>query len=194
MIMYVEHPHGTGFTHGPFPNNETEVGRDFYNFLQNLYTIFDDDDNNNNNYNDNSDRVAAPELRSKKLTFFGESYAGFYVPSIAYYIHQQNKQGQHPHINLWGIALGNGWIDAKVQGPAVVEYAWWHGMIDSTTVAAMKQEWENCQDGSAPQPKPFHPFTTPDECGIMGAVMQAAGVGIVDWGGPNAYDVSTWDP
>ena len=138
-------------------------------------------------------------MRAKKLSFFGESYAGFYVPSIAYYIHQQNKkihqqQLQLPIINLWGIALGNGWIDAQVQGFAVVPYAHWHGMIDSTTVAALQQEWDQCRDGSKPQPKPFHPFTTPDECGIMGAVMQAAGVGIVDWGGPNAYDVTTWDP
>lgn len=184
--MYVEHPHGTGFTRGASPNNETEVGRDFYNFLQNLYTIFDNVDNGESD--------ATPNLRSRKLSFFGESYAGMYVPSIAYYIHQQNKLEQHPHINLWGIALGNGWIEAKIQGPAVVEYAWWHGMIDATTVAAMMQEWENCRDGSAPQPKPFHPFTTPDECGIMGAVMKAAGVGVVDWGGPNAYDVTTWDP
>ena len=187
MTMYVEHPHGTGFTHGVFPKNETQVGRDFYNFLQNFYTLFDD-------------------LRPKKLSFFGESYAGFYVPSIAYYIHEQNKQIQQqlqqqqqqtqqlPIINLWGIALGNGWIDPMTQGFAVVPYAHWHGMIDSTTVAALQQEWDNCRDGSKPQPQPFHPFTTPDECGIMGAVMQAAGVGIVDWGGPNAYDVSTWDP
>lgn len=196
MTMYVEHPHGTGFTHGVFPVNETQVGRDFYNFLQNFYTIFEQP---HDSLTDPTDAVPLDNMRAKKLSFFGESYAGFYVPSIAYYIHEQNKKIQNqqlqlPIINLWGIALGNGWIDAQVQGFAVVPYAHWHGMIDSTTVTALQQEWDQCRDGSKPQTKPFHPFTTPDECGIMGAVMQAAGVGMVAWGGPNAYDVTTWDP
>ena len=213
MMMFVEHPHGTGFTHGTFPVNETEVGRDFYNFLQNVLSIFETTRpptaarrRRQLGVVNDADRL---NLRSKKLTFFGESYAGFYVPSIAYYIHQQNKKNTEnnnnnlsllPPINLWGIALGNGWIDAQVQGFAVVPYAHWHGMIDSATVAALQYEWDRCHNGdltsssSSPLPKPMHPFTTPDECGIMGAVMQAAGVGVVDWGGPNAYDVTTWDP
>jgi len=63
MMMYVEHPHETGFTSGPFPRNETEVGRDFYYFLQNLFTIFDGAGH-------------GMDLREKRLSFFGESYAG----------------------------------------------------------------------------------------------------------------------
>lgn len=181
MMLYVEHPHGTGFSHGTFPHNEMEVARDYYNFLQNLYTIFDNPTNNSN-----------LNLRSKRLSFFGESYAGFYVPSIAHYIYQQNQRGQYPYVNLYGIAIGNGWIDAYTQGPVVIDYAWWHGMIDSSTASALHREWHNCQDGS-PQAEPFHAFTTPDECGILSAVLQAAGTGIVDWGAPNGYDVTTWD-
>jgi hypothetical protein len=68
--------------------------------------------------------------------------------------------------------LGNGWIDARVQGPAVIDYAYWHGMIDSATFRAMHAEWENCKDGS-PQNPPFHDFTVPDECGIMAQVLLA---------------------
>jgi carboxypeptidase D len=181
-IMYVEQPHGTGFSTGPVPTNETDVSRDFYHFLQNLYTIFDGSDH---------------DWRQKQLYFFGESYAGMFVPSIAHYIYKQNmdrNKNGHRHINLAGIALGNGWMDAQVQGPAVIDYAWWHGMIDTSTVKALKNEWENCKSGVGHQPHPFHKFTIPDECGIMGAVLQAAGMGVVDWGTPNAYDVTTWDP
>jgi hypothetical protein len=65
-IMYVEQPHGTGFSQGPYPNNETDVGRDFYNFLQNLFDLFD------------NDPEAETQLRNKRLHFFGESYAGTY--------------------------------------------------------------------------------------------------------------------
>lgn len=195
-IMYVEQPHATGFSTGPMPQNETDVGRDFYHFLQNLFAVFDGSAADSNT-----------DWRTKKLNLFGESYAGMYVPSIAHYIHERNlemgeKQQQHRdddvpyyyHVNLAGIALGNGWMDALVQGPAVIDYAFWHGMIDTATVKALKQEWENCKDGAGHQPHPFHSFTVPDECGILEAVMEAAGMGAVTWGTPNAYDVTTWDP
>jgi hypothetical protein len=105
-----------------------------------------------------------------------------------------------------GLALGNGWMNELVQGPAVIDYAWWHGMIDSTTKRNLHQEWDNCKVTAADtddsphgrrhrddQPYPFHRFTVPDECGILGAVLSAAGTGQVRWGGPNAYDVTTWD-
>lgn len=42
---------------GPMPKNETHVANDFYGFLSNFYQIF-------------------PEMLSKDLYIFGESYAG----------------------------------------------------------------------------------------------------------------------
>lgn len=173
-MLYVEQPHGTGFSTGTFPHNETEMARDFYGFLRNFYDVFD-------NY------------ASQQLFLAGESYAGMYIPSLAHYIQQENAKKQNSHINLAGIALGNGWIDADTQGPSVIDYAWWHGMIDSSTKRGLHQIWEQCQAGAVDLPPPFHPFTTPDECNIMGAVLEAAGAGAVRWGTPNAYDVSTWD-
>lgn len=183
-MLYVEQPVGTGFSqigkHGSFPNDETDVAEDFYYFMQNLYSILD------------------PSWRTKRLYFFGESYAGMYVPSIAHYIYERNiETNGYPYINLAGIGLGNGWMDATIQGPAVIDYAYWHGMIDSHTSKALHNEWFNCQQGYATLAKDqfdgFHEFTTPDECGIMGAVLAAAGADQVSWGQPNAYDVSTWD-
>ena len=208
-IMYIEQPQGgTGFSQsGTTPNNELDISRSMYHFLQNFYTIFD-------NHSNDKDR----QWRSKKLFLFGESYAGMFVPSMAHYIYQQNVeieklQNEHSedskkrrHISLAGIALGNGWMDVHVQGPAVIDYAWWHGMIDSSTKKALHHEWLNCrpdstsaanneqQHATVPKHSPFHAFTVPDECGIMGAVLQAAGMDVVDWGTPNAYDVTTWDP
>lgn len=183
-IMYVEQPQGTGFSTGPTPHDETDLSRDFYHFLQNLFTLFEGS--------------PSSDLRSKKLFFFGESYAGMYVPSIAHYIHRKNKEHLHPHIKLTGIGLGNGWMDASVQGPAVIDYAYWHGMIDSNTARSMHNEWSNCQMGKAvewggDQYNGFHEYTIPDECGIMGAVLEASGANQIPWGAPNAYDVTTWD-
>ena len=70
-------------------------------------------------------------------------------------------------------------------------------MIDGTTKEALHEQFQVCLDGGIPQPSPpFHVFNVPDECGTMGAVLSAAGAGALKgpWrGGPNTYDVTTWD-
>jgi carboxypeptidase C (cathepsin A) len=176
-MLYVEQPAGTGFTSGPEAMNEDDVSGDMYAFLQNFLDIFDD-------------------FRPKPFFIFGESYAGMYVPSIAHWIHQQNKKVDSSDrlIDLEGIALGNGWMDANTQGPAVIDYAWWHGMIDSHTRALLHEEWKYCASGSNELANPpLHPFTIPDECGIMEAVLTAAGKGLLTDRAPNTYDVTTFD-
>jgi carboxypeptidase C (cathepsin A) len=174
-LMFVEQPAGVGFSWGPAPKSEADLSFDFYNFMVNFYDTF-------------------PEMQPKRLFLFGESYAGMYVPSIAHHIHQENKKDKKRKMNLAGIGLGNGWMDAKVQGPVVIDYAWWHGMIDSTTRDALKGVWEQCSKAdNVEMSAPFHAFTVPDECNIMGAVLQAAGSGIFPDRHPNTYDVTTWD-
>jgi Serine carboxypeptidase len=151
-----------------------------------------------------------------------------YVSGLAHYIHQQNKKvnQEEKHINLGGIALGNAWLDATIQGPAVIDYAWWHGLIDTVTRDGLHTAWKLCYnnnnnnnnddndlDGGGgsgptnrrqlqqpPQPQPInngkallHPFTVPDECGIMSVITEAAGAHQYAWGSPNIYDVTTWD-
>lgn len=179
-MLYVEQPHGVGFGYGPDPINEMEVGENFYNFLQNFYTIFD-------------------TLLDKKLYLFGESYAGMYVPSIAHAIHEGNKKQKTQQleqslvtINLQGIGVGNGWIDVMIQGPTVIDYLWWHGMLDMYTARELHQSWENCV-GGVPARHPFHNFTTPDECGVGNVALLSAGDDLLDWGTPNVYDITTFD-
>lgn len=61
----------------------------------------------------------------------GESYAGKYVPSIAYGIHLRNQKVQPPfqRIKLKGIAIGNGWVHPIVQNQAYVDYPYNMGLI-----------------------------------------------------------------
>ena len=42
------------------------------------------------------------------------------------------------------IYSGNGWIDPIVQGPATIDYSWWHGLIDGPTRENLFKEWEDC--------------------------------------------------
>lgn len=176
-IMLVEMPQGVGFSHGPMPDSEFDVGRDMYGFLSNFFDVF-------------------PEMREKRLFLFGESYAGYYVPSIAHAIHQENLEAdERDIINLAGIGLGNGWIEAETQGPAVIDFAWWHGLIDSNTKDSLHEVWKDCV-ARKKMPPPFHSFTVPDECAIMNSVLEAAGKGTFPastFRSPNPYDVTTFD-
>lgn len=172
-MLYIEQPGGVGFSEGPEPQVEDDLSRDMHSFLENFFDIFDN-------------------LRAKDFYVFGESYAGMYAPSIAHRIHLENKnKNDYKRINLVGLALGNGWIDAKTQGPAVIDYAWWHGMIDAPTKDALHQQFEKCLEGKPSFP--LHSFTTPDECGMMEAVLASAGAGLMADRAPNTYDVTTFD-
>lgn len=201
-LLYVEQPVGVGFSFGgPAPLNEDDLSGDMYAWLMNFFQVFE-------------------EYQDAELYIFGESYAGMYVPSMAHRIHQENRKlantaaGSSNNndgtvrrpVNLQGIALGNGWVDARVQGPATIDWAFWHGMIDAYTRDNLHAEWNRCQTTkpSAYHPvSPFHPFTVPDDCAMMEGVLRAAGAGVLrdkhglDYPlayGPNTYDATTWDP
>ena len=46
-----------------------------------------------------------------------------------------------PHMNLSGIRVGN--------GPIVVDFAWWHDLIDLHTKQVLHKEWNVCyEDGN----------------------------------------------
>jgi carboxypeptidase C (cathepsin A) len=178
-MLYPEQPIGTGFSYGMYPEDESDVSADLYQFMQNFFSVFD-------------------HLKKYKLFIMGESYAGMYLPSVGRYFHLQNEELKKPgstldrnfvHINVGGVAVGNGWMNGMVQGPAVIDYSWWHGLIDEPTRNSLHNVFAACMDqwnGKDTQlPPPFHPYNVQDDCGIMWGVLQAAG-------NPNAYDVTTW--
>lgn len=180
-MLYLEQPAGTGFSDGPEPQDEDDLAGDVHSFLQNFFTIFQDE-----------------ELHNKQFYIMGESYAGMFVPSIAYKIHMKNQDdtatsSDIKHINLAGIAIGNAWMDGRIQGSTVIDYAFWHGMIDMPTRTLLHQEWQKCVVRGTRMASPLHTYTTPDECGIMDAVLQASGKGLMPQRNPNTYDVTTWD-
>lgn len=168
-MLYVEQPVGVGFSRGgPEPQDEDDLSGDFLAFLQSFYHVF-------------------PQYQKTKLFIVGESYAGMYVPSIAHKIFTEMKnfhkvQKKNPdfvYIDLAGIALGNGWVDARVQGPAVIDYAYFHGMYDMHTRDMLHAEWERCINGkhNQKQPEPFHSFNVPDDCAMSLGALMAAGKG-----------------
>ena len=61
-------------------------------------------------------------------------------------------------------------------------------MIDLQTYRGLHEKWDKCMNDQIVDnsEKPFHPFNTPDECGISSAVMEASGSKF-------QYDVTTYD-
>jgi len=56
----------------------------------------------------------------------GESYAGHYVPAVAY--HYVNNMGALP-VKFKGIGIGNGWVDPVVQYPQYPIFALENGLV-----------------------------------------------------------------
>jgi hypothetical protein len=126
---------------------EQQLAADFVYVLEHFYRVW-------------------PAHRRRPLYLFGESYGGYFVTSIAFYIHQHNRRvaegGDKPvhvssaktssssssvhvgHINLVGIGLGNGAVDDFVQTKAYIDYGFFHGLIDSATATALSSRWQTC--------------------------------------------------
>ncbi|XP_072934109.1 venom serine carboxypeptidase-like [Epargyreus clarus] len=137
-IIYIDNPVGTGFSFTKDPKgyctNQTQVGEHLYSTLIQFFQLF-------------------PELQQNKFFVTGESYAGKYVPSVAYTIHKKNPDAKIK-INLKAIAIGNGLCDPEHQ-LVYSKYLYQIGLIDwnqaqvfadyeSRTINFIqKQQWDN---------------------------------------------------
>ncbi|KAJ3268372.1 hypothetical protein HDV01_003083 [Terramyces sp. JEL0728] len=78
-----------------YPANQAAVAKDLIYFLDEFYGIF-------------------PDQLKSKLYITGESYAGKYVPALAYHIHKANEK-RSAQIPLAGVGIGNGLTDPITQ-------------------------------------------------------------------------------
>ncbi|XP_071441085.1 venom serine carboxypeptidase-like [Hetaerina americana] len=115
-VLYIDNPVGTGYSFTEnnlgYSKNETEVGENLYSALLQFFQLF-------------------PNLQSNDFFVTGESYAGKYVPAISYTIHQENPKAAL-HINLKGLAIGNGLCDPEHM-LKYSSYLYQIGLIDTHT-------------------------------------------------------------
>ncbi|SAM08480.1 hypothetical protein [Absidia glauca] len=101
-LLFFDQPAGVGFSFGEDNVISSQTGAEpSYNLLVQFLTRY-------------SKYAQAP------VHFFGESYAGHYIPVYADFILQQNervRQGilDHPLIHLETIGIGNGWTNPRLQ-------------------------------------------------------------------------------
>lgn len=120
-VIYIDQPVGTGFsyTDGDFLVNQDQVADNVYNALIQFFTLF-------------------PELQNNDFFISGESYAGKYIPSTGYAIHQNNPTAT-VKINLQGLLIGNGLSDPVNQFD-YGDLLYQAGLIDLPTLNSCKDE------------------------------------------------------
>ncbi|KAK9715149.1 hypothetical protein RND81_06G146100 [Saponaria officinalis] len=124
-VLFLESPAGVGFSYGNESSIYEETGdastaKDAYTFLVNWLERF-------------------PEYKYRDFYLAGESYAGHYVPQLAYTILQNNKITNLTHINLKSIAIGNAWIDDATNTAGMYDYFWTHAMYSDETHAKIQK-------------------------------------------------------
>ncbi|XP_059058201.1 venom serine carboxypeptidase-like [Achroia grisella] len=95
-LLFIDNPVGAGFSfttdYRGYISDEDAIGEQLYEFLQQFVQVF-------------------PELHDAPLFIAGESYAGKYIPALGIQIHRHREKNHH--INLRGMAVGNGLIDPR---------------------------------------------------------------------------------
>lgn len=107
-VIFLESPAGVGFSYSNTSsdyddNGDKRTAEDSYTFLINWLERF-------------------PQYKSRDFFITGESYAGHYVPQLAYTILSKNNNTNQTIINLKGIAIGNAWIDDATYSKGVDDF------------------------------------------------------------------------
>ncbi|KAL5986961.1 hypothetical protein ACLOJK_015296 [Asimina triloba] len=79
-----------------------------------------------------------PSYRNRSFYIAGESYAGKYVPALAQFIHDRNKDPSL-RINLKGFLVGNPETSDGEDWEGLVDYAWSHAVVSDETHQIIKR-------------------------------------------------------
>jgi len=93
--------------------NETEVAMDLYNALVGFFELH-------------------PQYQQNDFYIFGESYAGKYVPALAWWFTQQSS----PIVHLAGVGIGDGDVDPYYQVGSYAPLLYYYGLIGEPAVLA----------------------------------------------------------
>ncbi|KAI1702089.1 serine carboxypeptidase domain-containing protein [Ditylenchus destructor] len=86
-----------------------------------------------------------PKFRNHSVYIIGESYSGIYVPTL--YKRVSDGQKEFP-INLKGLGIANGFVNADLNANTVYEFFYGHGLVDEGMWNKVKTECCNgCMSG-----------------------------------------------
>ncbi|XP_022196152.2 venom serine carboxypeptidase [Nilaparvata lugens] len=123
-MIFIDNPVGSGYSftdseHG-YAKNQTIVGKQLLSAISQFFQLF-------------------PNLRVNEFFITGESYAGKYIPALAYAIHKDNPtRNPESRINLKGLFIGNGLTD-PVNMLRYGDFLYQLGFIDGNALKVLKK-------------------------------------------------------
>jgi cathepsin A (carboxypeptidase C) len=127
-LLYVDQPVGTGFSRCSsifhYDSTEDEIAANMKTFIDGFL-------------------VNNPEFKGRDFFITGESYAGHYIPAIAYHFVKEIPAGSLG-LNFKGIAIGNGWVDPVVQYPQYAEFAYENNLVSLEMYLSLKAAFAEC--------------------------------------------------
>jgi len=130
-VIYLEAPAGVGFSYSndsqDYRANDNTTALDNWQFLVNWFNAY-------------------PEYAQNDFYIAGESYAGIYVPTLAYLVHEKNQDPSNPFLPLKGILVGNGVTDEEFDATSFPVFAFNHGLYSPNLHAEL--EANNCLTSS----------------------------------------------
>ncbi|XP_005096036.1 probable serine carboxypeptidase CPVL [Aplysia californica] len=115
-IVYVDNPVGTGYSFSDsgakgFKITQDDYTADLYSFVLQFNKMF-------------------PEFKTRGMYIGGQSYAGKYVPSLGYKIHQSKKTDKAcAELKLLGVVLGSPYFDPETESVAFFDYLYALGAL-----------------------------------------------------------------
>lgn len=124
-IIFMESPAGVGFSYaadGSITADDDSTAKQNHLALRSFLRKF-------------------PQFKDRPLYLTGESYGGVYLPTLAVLVDEDKE------LNLKGVAIGNGYLDANKLSEALVFFSYYHGLVGRST---WKKLSTHCCDGKAP--------------------------------------------
>ncbi|MED6197214.1 Serine carboxypeptidase-like 20, partial [Stylosanthes scabra] len=116
-IIYLDSPAGVGLSYSKNSTNyvtgDLQTAFDTHAFLLKWFEQF-------------------PEFVANPFYIAGESYAGVYVPTLAFEVVKGIRSGRKPLINFKGYMVGNGVTDEIFDGNALIPFVHGMGLISDT--------------------------------------------------------------
>lgn len=123
-MLFIDQPIGVGFSIAAF---SAEIPSDEYTVAAHLF------------YALQSWLLQNPEFQKRPIFLAGESYAGKYVPALAYYMLSHNSSKLDKFAQFAGMAIGNGLTDPRIQIAQSADIAFYLGLIDETQSVAVRE-------------------------------------------------------
>ncbi|VDD89135.1 unnamed protein product [Enterobius vermicularis] len=120
-VVYIESPAGVGYSYATDEDTDTDDDKTSFENYQAVKEFF----------------KAFPQFRDHNTFIMGESYGGVYVPTLTARIVDGMKDFP---IRLRGMALGNGYVNEKLNVDTSVRYAYGHGIIDEKSWNTLEEE------------------------------------------------------